>query len=296
MDNKIRILLLADDSEESQLFKELLSSKGETRFEVHAAGGPPAGPPTLARAAFDAVLFGLRLPDSRGLTTYFKLRVKAPHVPLIVLTNIEESSLGLEVVRRGAQDSLVKSHVSRSILVQSIKAGIDHMKRESRIREVAFQDPLTGLLSRAGLLIAGGHSLRLSLRTKNPAALVFADIDRLEDINREFGFEEGDSALRAAAAVMKKTFRSSDIMARLDADEFVLLAPYCAGENAGKLIDRWKTNLEDYLKAERSVKKFSLSLGSAGWVPESPASLEQLMVKGELDMWQRREKKTSRSA
>lgn len=296
MEKKIRVLLLADDSEESQLFKELLASKGEPRFEVHEAGGLAAGLAKLDGETLDAVLFGLRLPDSRGLATYFKLRARAPHVPFIVLTDIEESSLGLEVVRRGAQDSLVKSQVSRSILAQSIKAGIDHMRREARIREIAFQDPLTGLLSRAGFIIVGGHQLRLSLRTKSPAALVFADIDRLEDINRESGYEEGDAALRTAATVMKKTFRASDIMARLDADEFVLLAPYCAEENTGKLIDRWKTNLEEFFGADSSVKKFSLSHGSAAWVHESPATLEQLMVKGEMDMWQRRQERSGRSS
>ena len=289
MDKKLSILLLSGDAHRSKLIQNMLASSKnpllQPRWEENLAKG-------LARLdvdPIDALLVDLHLEDSRGLATFFKVREKAPQLPIIILVDIEEGSLGLEAVKRGAQDSLLYSQITPKLLAQAIAAGIQYKKNEEHIREIAFQDPLTRLFNRRGFAIVAGHQLMLAQRTKSPMVLVFADIIHLENINQGYGYEEGDIVLLEIAEIMKKAYRRSDVMARLDADEFLLLAISCADENAPRLVDRWKAMLDDLRARKNMAYDLSLALGTAAFDPEAPCTLETLIVRAQLQMEESKE-------
>ncbi|HEX9901982.1 MAG TPA: diguanylate cyclase [Acidobacteriota bacterium] len=284
MEKGLNVLLLSGDAHRAKsVQKTLAASKDpllQPRWEEYLAKG-------LARLdvdPIDALLVDLHLEDSRGLATFFKVREKAPQLPIIILVDLEDSSLGLEAVKRGAQDSLLYSQITPKILAQAITAGIQYKKNEEHIREIAFQDPLTRLFNRRGFAIVAGHQLMLAQRTKNPMVLVFADILHLENINQGYGYEEGDVALMGIAAIMKTAYRRSDVMARLDADEFLLLAINCGAENAQKLVDRWKAKLDDLRARKNMAYDLSLALGTAAFDPEAPCTLETFICRAQLQM------------
>jgi len=66
--------------------------------------------------------------------------------------------------------------------------------------------------------------LKTALRTKKRALVLFIDVDDLKRINDHYGHNEGDQALIGLAGNLKKTFRESDIVARIGGDEFVVLS------------------------------------------------------------------------
>jgi len=84
-------------------------------------------------------------------------------------------------------------------------------------------DPLTGLpnrhLQRAHLV----HALRRAKRTTSRVALLFLDIDDFHAINERSGSEVGDQVLIEIAARLQACLRDTDLTARLDGDEFVIV-------------------------------------------------------------------------
>ena len=79
--------------------------------------GCPAlgGPGKLGRGEIDLVLLDLGLPDSRGLETFVRAYAHAPQVPFVVLTGLDDETLALTAVRKGAQDYLVKGQTDGEV-------------------------------------------------------------------------------------------------------------------------------------------------------------------------------------
>ena len=83
-----------------------------------------------------------------------------------------------------------------------------------------------------------------------------------------FGHKEGDQALVDTSQILKKTFRESDIIARIGGDEFVILATNSVETSAEKLINRFEQVLNDHpLQTKRPYTLF-LNLGLACFDPQ----------------------------
>lgn len=82
-----------------------------------------------------AILLDLSLPDSFGLDSYLALRNIAPHLPVIILTGYEDTSMALDALKEGAQDYLVKGQLERELLFRSIQYSIERKQQAERIKE-----------------------------------------------------------------------------------------------------------------------------------------------------------------
>jgi CheY-like chemotaxis protein len=78
----------------------------------------------LTSSTFDIVLLDLRLPDSSGLETVTQFRAVFPHLPIVVLTGLDDETLALKTIRVGAQDYLIKEVTTIKQLQQSIQFAI----------------------------------------------------------------------------------------------------------------------------------------------------------------------------
>jgi diguanylate cyclase (GGDEF)-like protein len=106
--------------------------------------------------------------------------------------------------------------------------------------QLARIDPLTGLLNRAGILEQLDHALADQQRGR--IALAFIDLDRLKEINDQFGHVAGDELLREAARRLGTAVPDATA-GRLGGDEFVLLAKLPPTVAATTLIDSILTAL-----------------------------------------------------
>jgi diguanylate cyclase (GGDEF)-like protein len=98
----------------------------------------------------------------------------------------------------------------------------DQAVRESR------EDALTGLLNRRAF---EEHARMLKKEQANhakPYSLILFDIDRLKDVNDQFGHPAGDEVLRVVAQAARQRVRKMDIVYRLGGDEFAVLLPQTA--------------------------------------------------------------------
>ena len=101
-------------------------------------------------------------------------------------------------------------------------------QQEQILREEAYRDYLTGLLNRRGL-----SAVCQALRQDDaPLALFRFDLDNLKKVNDQLGRDQGDQRIRQFSHLLRSHFRQSDILARLDQDEFIVVMKKTARKEA----------------------------------------------------------------
>lgn len=156
-------------------------------------------------------------------------------------------------------------------------------RAEEALRNLSMIDELTGVYNRRGFLIHAEDRVKLASRLRNGQVLVFADVDGLKSINDAFGHSAGDEALTAAAALLKSSFRESDVVARLGGDEFVVLALMERSENAEIPVRALREALAAW--NGRDDRPFRLSM-SIGVTPiAAGARLEELLAIADRNMY-----------
>lgn len=131
------ILLVEDNPADAKILARILTSATGFHFELLREERLDAALKHLRSGNVDVVLLDLCLPDSGGIDTIMRTRDSAPAVPIIVLTGMGDDSLGLEAVRLGAQDYLVKGFINKELLTRSIDYAIQRKKNEVELRDQA---------------------------------------------------------------------------------------------------------------------------------------------------------------
>jgi PAS domain S-box-containing protein len=127
----IKILLIEDKSSDAQLVQEMLANVADFSFSLEHAGQLSTGLEQLAEGDVDVILLDLMLPDSQGLDTFTTAHLQASHVPIIVLSSLNDEKLATQAVRKGAQDYLVKGQVDGNLLVRAIHYAVERARIEA---------------------------------------------------------------------------------------------------------------------------------------------------------------------
>jgi diguanylate cyclase (GGDEF)-like protein len=104
------------------------------------------------------------------------------------------------------------------------------------------------------------RSRRISL----PLSMITLDIDNFQELNNVVGFGNADSVLKVIGALLKKTVRANDILARIGADEIALLLPHTSHMGAAIKAERVRRILEStrFPSIEgKGPRKISVSVG-----------------------------------
>lgn len=244
----------------------------------------------LLQEKFDLVLLDLFLPDSQGLETFYQISEHTSEVPVIVVSETEDKILALEVLREGAQDYLVKSELDTVSLQRALLYALERHHYRSMLEHLTFRDELTGLLNRRGFLSLAGQHLKIAQRSKWKILFLFADLDGLKKINDQFGHLEGDNALRGVAQILERTFRGSDLVARIGGDEFIVLALKVGQDNVRKIAQRLHENI-NYFNSQAISHKISLSFGAEIFDPDDNVPLEEMIIKVDQALYREKQKR-----
>ena len=132
-DKSINLLLLEDNPGDARLIRELLADTDD-RFNLQCVDLLSKGLKCLVYQNIDAVLLDLGLPDSQGLNTIESVRATKASIPIIVLTGLDDESVAIEAVRRGAQDYLIKGSITGSMLSRVIRYAIERKNYEEELK------------------------------------------------------------------------------------------------------------------------------------------------------------------
>lgn len=288
---KVNVLLIESDVKDALLINQLLSIESSLQFAVDLAENLSSGFDYLKKKPYDVILLNIFLPESQGLDTLEMFHNKVPEIPIIIMTRVDDESQGIKSVQNGAQDYLVKETISRNLLVKAIMYSIERSRLQLELMAMAHIDELTGLYNRRGFIALANQQLKIANRTNRGTSIFFIDLDRLKQINDNFGHREGDTALVETARILKKTFRESDIVSRLGGDEFVILAIELNNDFSDMIIKRLNENIIEFNSRGTSVFELSLSIGSFHIDPQSSCSVEELLEKADAAMYENKRKR-----
>ncbi len=145
MDNNalVKILLIEDNPGDARLVEILLEESDFLKCKVINKQSLTEGIEALYKEDFAVVLLDLTLPDSRGFETLQKLIKAHPDVNVIVMTGLSDKALGLNAVKVGAQDFLMKGGFDSELLAKTLRYSIERkgvltkLAESQRAREVA---------------------------------------------------------------------------------------------------------------------------------------------------------------
>lgn len=112
------------------------------------------------------------------------------------------------------------------------------LKKHTKLKEIAYKDPLTGLFNRRGFELSVDPIIALSKRNKNDISAIVIDIDYFKKINDNYGHDKGDMVLHTLGKIITLCLRESDICARFGGEEFIVLLPYTYIEDAVVIAER----------------------------------------------------------
>lgn len=133
--DKIRVFLIEDDSDDAELIKLMLTRFENAQFIFNHAKNLEDGLARFKKSNYDVILLDLGLPDCTGFDTFIQTRDQVSKKPIIILTGLFDEDLGVKAVREGAQDYLVKGEFDRKLLVRSIEYSIERKHAENALRE-----------------------------------------------------------------------------------------------------------------------------------------------------------------
>lgn len=106
------------------------------------------------------------------------------------------------------------------------------------LAKLASQDPLTGAFNRRRLEEEALRVQARSIRTGKPMAVMMIDVDHFKTVNDRFGHQVGDEVLKHVAKIIETTIRADDYFGRYGGEEFCILLPSTAKDEAYAMGER----------------------------------------------------------
>jgi diguanylate cyclase (GGDEF)-like protein len=133
---------------------------------------------------------------------------------------------------------------------------------QTRLREEAIHDPLTGAYNRRYLEQILSQELLVSETQKRPLSVAMMDIDHFKKFNDSMGHKAGDMVLQKLTEVLRVNTRSTDVVCRFGGDEFVVVLPGANAEVAYRRAEIWRQSFENAMPAfEGQPFQVSISVG-----------------------------------
>jgi len=216
-----RILIADDDRSTRSALRHALRRGG---FVVDEAGDGTEVLALLESSVPDAILMDALMPELDGFSTCAEIKRHAlwKDIPILMITALEDRPSIERAFEAGASDFIPKP-IHLSVVNRRVRRVIDANRAERQVRQLAYNDALTGLANRRLFLENAERALARAESHQGKLAVLFLDLDRFKNINDTLGHECGDHLLSIVAQRIKGCVRADDCVARLGGDEFAIV-------------------------------------------------------------------------
>ena len=300
----MRILIAEDETVSRRVLKMTLESWGHE--VVEARDGAVAlqilqndSPPKLA-------ILDLSMPEMDGITVCKQVRQNSSATPvyIILLTANTRKELIVTGLEAGADDYVTKPfdtdelHARVKVGMRMLDLQLSLAQRvaelelaQESLRNLTLTDDLTGLYNRRGFFTLAKQQLNSARREGRHASLIYIDMDGLKRLNDTHGHETGSRAIQEVSDILRETFRSSDLIARIGGDEFVVFETSNEQIEEGNDVQRLQNNVTRHNAQQVRDYQISLSIGVASMDSDSALTLEELLKNGDKTMYQQKQNK-----
>jgi diguanylate cyclase (GGDEF)-like protein/PAS domain S-box-containing protein len=199
-----------------------------------------------------------------------------------------EHVLGALVCLFGRQRSFDQNSIDlKHALARQAGLVLSRVALQEALERLAMRDHLTGLANRNLLDERISHALAVARRTRQPIALLFADLDGFKRINDELGHRAGDMVLQVISERMVASVRDTDVVGRFGGDEFLVVCESTDAESAMHVAERLAAEIRERVDGLPEGFPVSASLGVAVYSPDlSPeVSSDSLVLQADAAMY-----------
>lgn len=269
-----RVLILDDNERQATKIAEHLAHEHRPTVEAD-----PAAALIAARGPVDLVIVNVASDGFDGLRQIAQLRSTEAtrRVPVLAVVDATDRPRLVKALELGANDILLRP-VDTEELAARARTQIRRKRYADFLRqkldyslEMAVTDALTGLHNRRYM---AGQLQALVGRANHSGpgvAVLVLDIDHFKAINDGFGHDAGDEVLREFAVRMATNVRAIDLPCRLGGEEFVIVMPDTAMEDALRIAERIRRDVAEApfaVMGGREHLTVTISIGVAASLPD----------------------------
>ena len=220
------------------------------------------------------------MPGLDGLDVLAQLRnlPAERYVYVLMLTGRDTEDALSSCLEAGADDFLKKQSGGGMLreLQARLRVGDRFLELQDRLAEAneelrrqAYQDPLTHLPNRRTVLERLQQDISRCTREGQPLGVLMLDLDRFKQVNDTYGHGAGDAVLIEAAARMRRSLRSYDMIGRFGGEEFLAVLPNTDALGTQAAGERICAAMRDQpLLFGDQIIPFTCSIGAAQLKPE----------------------------
>ena len=153
----------------------------------------------------------------------------------------------------------------------------DIKRSKDLLRLLSETDEMTSLQNKRSFNESLSREIKKAARYSRKFSILLVDADNLKDVNDNYGHGAGDQLIKVLANTMKESLRSSDVLARIGGDEFVVLLPEADHTHALEAGERIRSaTVNTSFDREGRRIDMTVSIGIASY-PDDGESLEDIM-------------------
>ncbi len=222
--------------------------------------------------------------------TKFSTLRSALALPLEGLNGI----VGVLALYQAQADAFTTDHLRILQAVTSKMAlAIENALKYQQAESSATTDYLTDLPNARSLFLQLDRELARCKRESSSLTVMVCDMDGFKQINDRFGHLEGNRVLRLFGQILNESCREYDYVARMGGDEFVVIAPGLAAEDARKKADQFRELARQVGQEICREDILSLSVGRAVY-PDDGVGAEDLLAEADRRMYLEKQKQPNR--
>jgi diguanylate cyclase (GGDEF)-like protein len=135
-------------------------------------------------------------------------------------------------------------------------------EKKTELEYLATHDALTGLYNRREFMRLAEMELARAARFPADVCMLMVDLDFFKKINDHYGHPAGDAVLEQVAALLSAGVRSTDVVARMGGEEFIVLLPNTVAEGALAAAEKLRGAIrEQQLKIQDLLVPVTASIG-----------------------------------